>query len=50
MRGEDLRAPVVLFAAVRDHARRKREALSLGAQACCYSFEALFREIEAVMG
>ena len=48
MRGEDLRAPVILFSAPTDFAERKREALGLGARAYCHRYEALFREIEAV--
>lgn len=48
MRSLDLRAPVVLFSARTDFAKRKRLALGLGAQAYCCSHQALFREIEAV--
>ncbi len=49
MRSRDLRCPVAIFAAASDVERRKRAALGLGAQAYCYTFEALYRTIERVL-
>lgn len=49
MRREDLRAPVVVFSTPHELARRRKLALSLGARAYCYSFQALFRELEALV-
>jgi DNA-binding NarL/FixJ family response regulator len=48
MRARDLRCPVLIFAGMHDADQRKREALSLGAQAYCYEFETLFRRIEDI--
>jgi CheY-like chemotaxis protein len=50
MRREDLRAPVVMFSTATELASRRKLALSLGARAYCYTFQALFRELEAVVG
>lgn len=50
MRREDLRAPLVMFSTSTDLATRRRLALSLGARAYCYTFQALFRELEALVG
>lgn len=50
MRRDDLRAPLVMFSTPTDLATRRRLALSLGARAYCYTFQALFRELEALVG
>ncbi|MFV8755374.1 SIR2 family NAD-dependent protein deacylase [Nannocystaceae bacterium ST9] len=49
MRREDLRAPVVFFSTTTDLRSRRRLALSLGARAYCHTFQALFRELEAIV-
>lgn len=49
MRHEDLRAPVVLFSTKTDLRARRKLALGLGARAYCHSFQALFRELEAIV-
>ncbi len=49
MRREDLRAPVVLFSNPTEVPERKRLALQLGARAYCYTYPALFRELEAIV-
>jgi len=49
IRREDHRTPVVIFASNRDADRRKHTALGLGAQAYCFHFDALYREIQHVL-
>lgn len=49
MRRRDLRSPVLIFSTVQNLDARKRTALSLGAQAYCYTAEALVRTIEQIL-
>ena len=51
LRAQDLRVPVVIFAAHRDADERKREALGLGlgAQSYCFEFDTLYREIDRIL-
>lgn len=44
----DLRVPVVIFSRDHDVARRKAAALALGAQGYCWTFQALFRTMQAI--
>jgi hypothetical protein len=46
MRREDLRCPVVVFSASTEADARKQAALGLGAQAYCFRWESLFREVQ----
>ena len=40
---------MVIFAAAREAESRKREALGLGAQAYCFTFESLYRTLERIL-
>lgn len=48
MRAEDLRCPVVVFSTAPDADARKITALALGAQAYCFRWESLFREVQRI--
>jgi CheY-like chemotaxis protein len=48
--GCEERAPVIVFAGMRDFARRKRRALRAGAVAYAFEWERLFEVIEEVLG
>jgi hypothetical protein len=48
MRAEDLRTPLLVFAAEDGVTARKPIALSLGAQGYCFSFSGLIRTIESI--
>ena len=50
MRQEDVRCPVVVFAAAEDADERKRNAQGLGAQDYCFTFAGLYRTLERVLG
>lgn len=48
IRSEDLRVPVIVFASARDAARRRAQALRLGAREYFYSFEGLLRGVDGL--
>ena len=48
IRRDDIRVPVVVFTRKHDVERRKARAQRLGAQGCCWTFQALFRTIESL--
>lgn len=48
MRREDLRCPVVVFSTSSEAEARKEVALGLGAQAYCFRWESLFREVQRI--
>jgi hypothetical protein len=48
MRREDLRCPVVVFSRSSEADARKQVALGLGAQAYCFRWESLFREVQRI--
>lgn len=49
MRREDLRAPLVMFSTSTELRSRRKLALGLGARAYCHTYQALFRELEAIV-
>jgi hypothetical protein len=49
MRREDLRSPVIVFSTKTEADARKKKALSLGAQAYCYEYDALLRALDHVL-
>ena len=48
MRRQDLRCPVVVFSTPSEADARKQAALGLGAQAYCFRWESLFREVQRI--
>lgn len=49
MRREDLRCPVVVLSTSTAADARKQAALGLGAQAYCFRWESLFREVQRIL-
>ncbi len=48
MRREDLRCPVVVLSSAAEADARKQAALGLGAQAYCFRWESVFREVQRI--
>ena len=49
IRNTDIRCPVIIFSTAQDAEERKRLCLNMGAQAYCYDWEDLFRNIARIL-